>query len=155
MTHSKKQYNENDEGNEDESSEESESTSALRNAWNELAAIERETKRYRDIRMNTEKELEECRKRGVGLEDVMLMNSNKFNFFYKYFIQFIVMCRNFRIVLAVMRKESFWHFYVEFMNSKQTKFHYRQKGWHVKRNYEGEIYSCFEQNDKGDYVKIL
>lgn len=74
MTHLKKQYNENDEGNEDESSEESESASALRNAWNELAAIERETKRYRDIRINTERELEDCRKRGVALEDVSLIN---------------------------------------------------------------------------------
>lgn len=44
--------------------------SAMRNAWNELAAIERETKRYRDIRAQTEKDLEECRKRGVALEDV-------------------------------------------------------------------------------------
>ncbi|CAG9807399.1 unnamed protein product [Chironomus riparius] len=69
MTHSKKQYNENDDGNEDESSEDSESASALRNAWNELAAIERETKRYRDIRITTERELEDCRKRGVALED--------------------------------------------------------------------------------------
>lgn len=68
---SKKKYNENDEGNEDESSEESESVSALRNAWNELAAIERETKRYREIRANTERDLEECRKRGVALEDVI------------------------------------------------------------------------------------
>jgi kinesin family member 18/19 len=63
-----KEINDNDEEDEDE--EESEATSALRNAWNELAAIERETKRYRDIRMSTEKELEDCRKRGVGLEDV-------------------------------------------------------------------------------------
>lgn len=47
-----------------------ESNAALRNAWNELAAIERETKRYRDIRGQTEKDLEECRKRGVALEDV-------------------------------------------------------------------------------------
>lgn len=58
-----------DDDNEDES-DDSEATSALRNAWNELGAIERETKRYRDIRTNTEKDLEECRKRGVALEDV-------------------------------------------------------------------------------------
>ena len=49
-----------------------EATSALRNAWNELAAIERETKRYRNIRVATENDLEDCRKRGVGLEDVSL-----------------------------------------------------------------------------------
>jgi kinesin family protein 18/19 len=54
----------------DDESDDSEATSALRNAWNELGAIERETKRYRDIRANTEKELEECRERGVALEDV-------------------------------------------------------------------------------------
>jgi kinesin family protein 18/19 len=71
--HPKKQMNEQtiDEiVDDEESSEESEAQSALRNAWNELAAIERETKRYRDIRTNTEKDLEECRKRGVSLEDV-------------------------------------------------------------------------------------
>ena len=64
-----KRNDENDEEEEDE--EESEAASALRNAWNELAAIERETKRYRDIRSSTEKELEDCRKRGVALEDVI------------------------------------------------------------------------------------
>lgn len=74
-----KEINDNDEYDEDESSEESEATSALRNAWNELAAIERETKRYRDIRASTEKELEDCRKRGVSLEDVKL----------NFFIQFV------------------------------------------------------------------
>lgn len=73
-----KEINDNlDEDDEDESSEESEATSALRNAWNELAAIERETKRYRDIRSATEKELEDCRKRGVALEDVSFL---KFQF---------------------------------------------------------------------------
>jgi kinesin family protein 18/19 len=66
----KKKDDNNEDIDDDESSEESEATSALRNAWNELAAIERETKRYRDIRANTEKDLEECRKRGVQLEDV-------------------------------------------------------------------------------------
>jgi kinesin family member 18/19 len=65
-----REVNDNEEIEEDESSEETEATSALRNAWNELAAIERETKRYRDIKSNTEKDLEECRKRGVALEDV-------------------------------------------------------------------------------------
>lgn len=54
----------------DEDVSDDEATSALRNAWNELGAIERETKRYRDIRASTEKELEDCRKRGVALEDV-------------------------------------------------------------------------------------
>lgn len=48
--------------------------SALRNAWSELAAIERETKRFRDIRDKTERDLEECRKRGVALEDVNSIN---------------------------------------------------------------------------------
>lgn len=64
--------------NEDEEnfeSDDSEATSALRNAWNELGAIERETKRYRDIRASTEKDLEECRNRGVALEDVNWTNS--------------------------------------------------------------------------------
>lgn len=60
--------------NYDEDLSDDEATSALRNAWNELGAIERETKRYRDIRANTEKELEECRKRGVALEDVNRAN---------------------------------------------------------------------------------
>lgn len=65
-----------DEENDDENDESgSEETSALRNAWNELGAIERETKRYRDIRANTERDLEECRKRGVTLEDVIYTNS--------------------------------------------------------------------------------
>jgi kinesin family member 18/19 len=46
----------------------------LRNAWIELGAIERETKRFRDIRDKTERDLEECRKRGVALEDVNSIN---------------------------------------------------------------------------------
>ena len=66
-----KEINDNlEEDEEEDLSEESEAASALRSAWNELAAIERETKRYRDIRATTEKELEDCRKRGVALEDV-------------------------------------------------------------------------------------
>lgn len=69
VTRPQKRESNNEEEN-DEESDDSESTSALRNAWNELAAIERETKRYRDIRANTEKELEDCRNRGVALEDV-------------------------------------------------------------------------------------
>lgn len=59
-----------DEENDEEDVSDDEATSALRNAWNELGAIERETKRYRDIRATTEKELEDCRRRGVALEDV-------------------------------------------------------------------------------------
>ncbi|XP_065072856.1 kinesin-like protein KIF19 isoform X2 [Ochlerotatus camptorhynchus] len=47
----------------------SEGNSALRSAWNELSAIEKEVKRYREIRVATEHDLEECRKRGVALED--------------------------------------------------------------------------------------
>lgn len=42
---------------------------ALRSAWSELAAIEREAKRYREIRAATERDLELCRKKGVALED--------------------------------------------------------------------------------------
>lgn len=42
---------------------------ALRSAWSELAAIEREAKRYREIRTATERDLELCRKKGVALED--------------------------------------------------------------------------------------
>ncbi len=60
-----------DEEDEYENESDNESNAALRNAWNELAAIERETKRYRDIRAQTERDLEECRKRGVALEDVV------------------------------------------------------------------------------------
>lgn len=87
----KHDVNEEDDFDEDES-DDSEATSALKNAWNELAAIERETKRYRDIRANTETELEECRKRGVSLEDV----GEIFNLFYKSFVTKYF--RNFRIV---------------------------------------------------------
>uniref|UniRef100_A0A8D8F912 Kinesin-like protein KIF19 n=3 Tax=Culex pipiens TaxID=7175 RepID=A0A8D8F912_CULPI len=53
---------------EDEDSD-SEGNSALRSAWNELSAIEKEVKRYREIRINTENDLEDCRKKGVSLED--------------------------------------------------------------------------------------
>lgn len=42
---------------------------ALRSAWSELSAIEREAKRYKDIREATEHDLELCRKKGVTLED--------------------------------------------------------------------------------------
>lgn len=42
---------------------------ALRSAWNELSAIEREAKRYKEIREGTERDLELCRKKGVALED--------------------------------------------------------------------------------------
>ncbi|XP_058826212.1 kinesin-like protein KIF19 [Topomyia yanbarensis] len=47
----------------------SEGNSALRSAWSELSAIEKEVKRYREIRLATEHDLEECRKKGVALED--------------------------------------------------------------------------------------
>lgn len=43
---------------------------ALKNAWGELAAIEKETRRYKEIREKTEHELELCRQKGVKLEDV-------------------------------------------------------------------------------------
>jgi kinesin family member 18/19 len=56
--------NENEEADSD-----SEGSHALRNAWNELSAIEKETKRYREIRASTEKDLELCRQKGVALED--------------------------------------------------------------------------------------
>ncbi|XP_060649101.1 kinesin-like protein KIF19 [Drosophila nasuta] len=48
---------------------ESEGSVALKNAWGELAAIEKETRRYKEIRENTEHELELCRQKGVKLED--------------------------------------------------------------------------------------
>ncbi|XP_055384930.1 kinesin-like protein KIF19 [Condylostylus longicornis] len=48
---------------------ESEGMIALKNAWGELAAIEKETRRYREIRERTEQELELCRQKGVQLED--------------------------------------------------------------------------------------
>lgn len=47
----------------------SEGQLALRSAWSELAAIEREAKRYREIREATERDLEQCRTKGVALED--------------------------------------------------------------------------------------
>uniref|UniRef100_A0A182Q0K9 Kinesin motor domain-containing protein n=1 Tax=Anopheles farauti TaxID=69004 RepID=A0A182Q0K9_9DIPT len=54
---------------EDEEGSDSEGSSALRSAWSELGSIEKEVKRYRQIRTTTEHELEECRKKGVALED--------------------------------------------------------------------------------------
>lgn len=47
----------------------SEGNVALRSAWSELAAIEREAKRYREIQAATERDLELCRTKGVALED--------------------------------------------------------------------------------------
>lgn len=47
----------------------SEGSVALKSAWSELAAIEREAKRYKEIREHTEKDLELCRQKGVALED--------------------------------------------------------------------------------------
>ncbi|XP_055550536.1 kinesin-like protein KIF19 [Wyeomyia smithii] len=52
-----------------EEDSDSEGNSALRSAWNELSAIEKEVKRFNEIRASTEHELEECRKKGVALED--------------------------------------------------------------------------------------
>ncbi|SPP88090.1 kinesin-like protein KIF19 [Drosophila guanche] len=48
---------------------ESEGSVALKNAWGELAAIEKENRRYKEIRERTEQELEQCRQKGVKLED--------------------------------------------------------------------------------------
>uniref|UniRef100_A0A1I8PS73 Kinesin motor domain-containing protein n=1 Tax=Stomoxys calcitrans TaxID=35570 RepID=A0A1I8PS73_STOCA len=48
---------------------ESEGSVALKNAWGELSAIEKETRRYKEIRERTEQELELCRQKGVQLED--------------------------------------------------------------------------------------
>ncbi|KAH8383781.1 hypothetical protein KR009_010514, partial [Drosophila setifemur] len=48
---------------------ESEGSVALKNAWGELAAIEKENRRYKEIRERTELELEQCRQKGVKLED--------------------------------------------------------------------------------------
>lgn len=50
-------------------SESDEGAIALKSAWSELAAIEREAKRYKEIREQTEKDLEVCRQKGVALED--------------------------------------------------------------------------------------
>lgn len=47
----------------------SEGNIALKSAWSELAAIEREARRYKEIREQTEKDLESCRQKGVALED--------------------------------------------------------------------------------------
>ncbi|XP_055586964.1 kinesin-like protein KIF19 [Uranotaenia lowii] len=54
---------------EEDDESDSEGNSALRSAWNELSAIEKEVKRYKEIRITTEHDLEECRKKGVELED--------------------------------------------------------------------------------------
>lgn len=51
------------------SDSDSEGNIALKSAWSELAAIEREAKRYKEIREQTEKDLEMCRQKGVALED--------------------------------------------------------------------------------------
>lgn len=40
----------------------------------ELSAIERETKRYTEVKATTEKDLESCRQKGVALEDVSNIN---------------------------------------------------------------------------------
>lgn len=48
---------------------------ALKNAWGELAAIEKESRRYKEIRERTEQELELCRQKGVQLEDVSILNN--------------------------------------------------------------------------------
>jgi len=50
----------------------------LKNAWGELAAIEKETRRYKEIRERTEHELEQCRQKGVKLEDVSLSGVHLF-----------------------------------------------------------------------------
>lgn len=51
----------------------SEGSVALKTAWMELSAIERETKRYKEVKATTEKDLELCRQKGVALEDVSYM----------------------------------------------------------------------------------
>lgn len=43
---------------------------ALKTAFSELQGIEKETRRYKEIREQTERELEETRQRGIALEDV-------------------------------------------------------------------------------------
>lgn len=57
---------------------ESEGNTALRTAFNELAAIDKETRRYKEIREATERELEETRQRGIALEDVRKNTLNNF-----------------------------------------------------------------------------
>lgn len=59
--------------NKQEEEQESEGDTALKSAWSELAAIEKEAKRYKDIKTTTEKDLELCRQKGVSLEDVSIL----------------------------------------------------------------------------------
>lgn len=51
---------------------ESEGNITLRTAYNELQGIDKETRRYKEIREATEKDLEDCRQRGIALEDVSI-----------------------------------------------------------------------------------
>lgn len=46
-----------------------EGKAALKTAWGELGAIEKESKRYREIITATDQDLEACRQKGVSLED--------------------------------------------------------------------------------------
>lgn len=43
---------------------------AIQQAWTELADIEREQERWSELRTHIEQKLEQCRQRGVTLEDV-------------------------------------------------------------------------------------
>lgn len=47
---------------------------ALKTAYSELQGIEKETRRYKEIREQTERELEDTRQRGIALEDVSCNN---------------------------------------------------------------------------------
>lgn len=53
----------------------------MKTAYSELQGIEKETRRYKEIREQTEQELEETRQRGIALEDVSL-------FFFLRFLTF-------------------------------------------------------------------
>lgn len=76
-----------------EEDSDSEGSSALKTAWGELAAIERETKRYKEIKSATEKDLELCRQKGVALEDVIIKILFILNMIF--FIQFKIYSRSF------------------------------------------------------------
>lgn len=68
--------------NKQEEQQDSEGNTALKTAWSELAAIEKEAKRYKDIKTTTEKDLELCRQKGVSLEDV---SGNNLSIVLKFF----------------------------------------------------------------------
>lgn len=81
----------------DDDSDSGEGNTALKTAWSELSAIERETKRYNDIKIATEKDLEQCREKGVALEDVncllYISIRNRYNTFISFLFSLIGITR--------------------------------------------------------------